>query len=114
MDLIANHKMLVNIRVVQEKDEILVHCNRGVKIVKNTNNLPGYENVWYKPIGIPNILLMSRVIRIFRMVFDSEGGSFFRIVLPDREVRFHLIPNGIYYFDAADHYNSVLLINTFS
>ena len=36
------------------------------------------------------------------------------MVLPDREVRFQISPNGIYYFDAADRDNSVLLPNTVS
>ena len=36
------------------------------------------------------------------------------MVLPDREVRFQLSPNGLYYFNAADRENSVLLINKVS
>ena len=36
------------------------------------------------------------------------------MVLPDREVRLQLIHSGLYYFDAADGENSVLLINTVS
>ena len=34
------------------------------------------------------------------------------MVLLDREVRFQLSPNGLYYFDAKDRENSVLLLNT--
>ena len=36
------------------------------------------------------------------------------MVLPDREVKFQLIPNGLYYFDAEDRENGVLLLNTVS
>ena len=36
------------------------------------------------------------------------------MVLPDREVRFQLSPNGLYYFDAMDRESSVLLLNTVS
>ena len=36
------------------------------------------------------------------------------MVLSDREVRFQLSPNGIYYFDATDRENIVLLLNTVS
>ena len=50
----------------------------------------------------------------FRVIFESEGGNFFRMVLPDREARFKLSPNGLYYFNAADRKNSVLLLNTVS
>ena len=48
------------------------------------------------------------------MVFDSEGVNGFRMVLPDREVRFQLSPNGLYYFNTTYRENSVLLINTVS
>ena len=36
------------------------------------------------------------------------------MVLPDREVRFRLSPNRLYYFDAADRENSLLMLNTVS
>ena len=48
------------------------------------------------------------------MVFDREGRNFCRIVLPEREVRFQLRHNGLYYFDTADRENSVLLPKTVS
>ena len=57
---------------------------------------------------------MSRATKKFRVIFDSEGGNFFRMVLPNREVRFQLSPNGLYCFDASDRENSVLLLNTVS
>ena len=76
--------------------------------------LPGYGTVWFEPTGIANILSMSRATKKFRVIFDSEGGNFFRMVLPDREVKFQLIPNGLYYFDASDRESGVLLLNTVS
>ena len=76
--------------------------------------LPGYGTVWYEPTGIANILSMSRATKKFRVVFNSKGRNYFRLVLPDRGVRFQLSPNGLYYFDAADRENIVLLINTVS
>ena len=48
------------------------------------------------------------------MILDSEGRNVFRMVLPDREVKFQLSPNGLYYFDAEDRENSVLLLNKVS
>ena len=38
----------------------------------------------------------------------------FRMVLTDREAIFQLSPNGIYYFDATESENIVLLINVVS
>ena len=45
VDLIANPKMLVNIRKVRGEDAIQVHCNRGSKIVDRVGDLPGYGTV---------------------------------------------------------------------
>ena len=42
VDLIANTKMLVNIRKVRGKDAIRVHYNRRVKIVYRVSDLSGY------------------------------------------------------------------------
>ena len=36
------------------------------------------------------------------------------MVLPDREIKYQLSPNGLYYFDVADRDNSVLLLNMVS
>ena len=36
------------------------------------------------------------------------------MVLPDREVRFQLSPDGLHYFDVADRESIVLLLNTVS
>ena len=112
VELIANPRMLLNIRKVRRKDAIRVHCNSGVKVVERVGELPSYGTVWYEPTGIANILSMSRATKKFRVIFDSEGGGSFRTVLLDREVRFELSTNGLYYFDAADRENSVMLLNT--
>ena len=114
VDLIANPRMLINIRRVQSEDAIRVHCNRRVEVVDRIGELPGYGTVWYELTGIANILSMLRVTKKFRVIFDSEGGNFFRMVLPDREVKFQLSPNRLYYFDAADRENGFLLLNTVS
>ena len=76
VDLIANPKMMVNIRKVRGEDDIWVQCNSGVKIVDRVGDLPGYGTVCYEPTGIANILSMSRVTKKFRVIFDSEGRNF--------------------------------------
>ena len=78
VDLIANPKMLLNIRKVRSEDTIRVHCNIGAKIVDRVGNLHGYGTVWYEPSWMTNILLMSRATKKFWVVFDSEGGNFSR------------------------------------
>ena len=104
-------KMLLNIRKVRSEDALRVKCNSGIKIVDRVSNLPGYGNVWYKPTGITKIISMSRAMKKFWVVFDSESGNFFRMVLPDREAIFQRIPTGLYYFDDADRENIVLLLS---
>ena len=84
LDLIANPKMLVNIMKVWVEDAIRVHFNNGFNIFDRVSDLLGYGTVWYEPTGIANIFSMSRATKKFRVVFDSEGGDFFRMVLPDR------------------------------
>ena len=84
VDLISSPIMLLNIRKVRSKDAIRVHCNIGVKVVDKVSNLPSYKTVLYEPTGITNILSMSRATKKFRVIFDSEGGNFFTVVLPDR------------------------------
>ena len=76
VDLIANTKLLVNIRMVREKGAIQVYCNSGVNIVNRVSDLPGYGTVWYKPTSIANILSMSRATKKFWVIFNSEGGIF--------------------------------------
>ena len=112
--LITNLRILLNIRKVRREDTIRVHYNSGVKVVDRVGYLPGYGTFWYELTGIANILSMLRVTKKFRVIFDSEGGNFFRMVLPDREVKFQLSPNRLYYFDAADRENGFLLLNTVS
>ena len=76
VELVANPRMLLDIRKVRSEDAISVHCNSGFKIVDRVGDLPGYGTVWYEPTGIANILSMSRVTKKFRVIFDSEGENF--------------------------------------
>ena len=45
VDLIANAKIMVNIRKVQGKDAIRLHCNSTVNILYRVGDLPGYRTV---------------------------------------------------------------------
>ena len=46
------------------------------------------------------------------MACDSDGGNFFRMMLTNQEIQFQLIPNVLYYFDAVDWENNMLLLKT--
>ena len=112
VDLIANAKMLLNIRKMRVKDAIRVQCNSRVNIVDRVGDLPGYNTLWYEPTGISNIISISSVTKTCRVVFNSKGKNCFRMILTDREVRLQLSPNGLYYFNATDIYNIILILNT--
>ena len=76
MDLIANLRMLLNIRKVRSEDAIRVHCNSGFKVVDRVGDLPGSGTVWYEPTDITNIISVLRVTKKFWVIFNSEGVSF--------------------------------------
>ena len=76
MDLIANPRMLLNIRRVQSKDAIRVHCNSEVKVAERIDDLPSYGIFWYEPTDITNIISVLRVTKKFWVIFNSEGVSF--------------------------------------
>ena len=94
VDLITNPRILLNSRKLRSEDAIRVHCNSSFKFVDRVGDLPIYGTVWYESTGIANILSMSRGTKKSQVIFNSEGGNFFRMVLPYREVRFQLSPNG--------------------
>ena len=94
LDLIANPRMLLKIRKVRSEYAIRLHCNSGVKVMDRVGDLPGYGTLWYETTGIANILSMSRATKKFRVIFDSEGRNCFRMVLPDRGVKFQFSPTG--------------------
>ena len=75
-DLIANPKILLNIRKMWDRDAIQVHCNSRTKILNRVDDLPGYRTVWYEPTGIANIISMSWATKQFWVVFDREGRNF--------------------------------------
>ena len=49
VDLIANPKIMLNIRKVRIEDDIRVHCNGGFEIVDGVGDLPVYGTVRYEP-----------------------------------------------------------------
>ena len=111
VELITNPKMVVNIRVVRDEGAIWVHYKSGSKLINQIIKLHGYDTVWYKPTGIVNIILMSRVTVSIRWRLISRAGIFFRMMLSHHEICFQLIPDGLYYSDAAYRENNMLLLN---
>ena len=94
VDLIANPRMLLNIRRVRSEGAIRIHCNIGVKVMDRIGKLPVYGTVWYEPTRIANILSMSRATKKFRVIFDSEGGHFLGWSYRTGRSNFRSVPTG--------------------
>ena len=74
------------------------------------NNLNRYGRVWYDPKAIANILSLSRATRKYRVVFNSEAGNFFRMMLPGRDFVFNVLTNYPYYHNTVDR--AIVIVNT--
>ena len=46
-------------------------------MINQIRKLHGYDTIWYKPTGIVNIILMSRVTSKYQVAFDFKGRDFF-------------------------------------
>jgi hypothetical protein len=112
VDIFCNPAFLTNIRKVEAGKEIDLHCNVGTKIVDTVGDLNGYGTVWLDPTAIANIIGMSRASCRYRIIYDNTNGNFFRLIMPNREILFQLSPSGLYYHDAADRMENVILVNT--
>ena len=73
------------------------------------NNLNRYGRVWYDPKAIANILSLSRATRKYRVVFNSEAGNCFWMMLPGRETVFNMSMKILYYHDTVDC--AIVLVN---
>jgi hypothetical protein len=89
-----------------------IHCNAGITSTNLQGTLPGYVTVWYHPLGIANILSLSRVQEHgYRVAYDNNSGIGFTIIKPDGSTRvFQESSNGVFYIDTAS--SATVLVNT--
>ena len=71
------------------------HCNLGICIIKTEANLPGLGTIVSDEICITNILYQSKAKNRDRVMYDITEGNQFIVVLPDKEVLFKDIHNGL-------------------
>ena len=72
VDVIFNPHIVKNIRKCPDGGSVTIHCNAGTRKVKMVTDLKNYGTVWFDPGAIANILLLTRVARQFRVLFDSK------------------------------------------
>jgi hypothetical protein len=70
VDVFANGDMLEDIHHVN--DQIVIASNGSSNMTSEMGVLPGYGPVWYDPIGIANIVSLSRVREKYHVSFNSK------------------------------------------
>ena len=94
IDIIVNKLMVSNIK--KSESLITFHCKSGLQKVEYTADLIRYRRVWYDTKSIKNILSLSYATRRYQVVFDSEDGNCFSIMLPWRKVVLNMSTNRLY------------------
>ena len=79
-----------------------VHCNTGGRIIRIEATLPGYQTIWFDDRRIKNICYLFKEKEKHRTMYDSAKGNQFIIFIPDKEVLFNKIRNGLYSHDIED------------
>ena len=98
VDLFCNGKMLRNIHEINTF--LKVYSTGGVTTTNKIGFLPGYGWVWYHADGIANILSLARVIKKFRVTFDSGADNEFHVhVKEDKNRSFKQSKKGLYYLN---------------
>ena len=81
---------------------VYVHYNLGTSIIRTELTLPGFGTVWFDDRCIANILYLSKAKKKYCVIYDSAEGNQVTTIIPQKEVLFNDIHNGIYYHDLED------------
>jgi hypothetical protein len=75
--------------------------------------LPGYGPVWYDPVGIANIVSLSRVWEKYHVSFNSDH-NIFVVTKPDGTVfEFKQSDSGLHFYDlASNKCKGAVMVNT--
>lgn len=111
VDLFSNGRMLTDIHEI--KVTLKVHSTGGISRTNMIGHLPGYGWVWCYEKGIVNILSLERVVRNFRVTFDSSTDNKFHVYLANGRIRsFSQHDTGLYFSDLLNDKTGTVLINT--
>jgi hypothetical protein len=111
VDVFANGNMLEDIHQVD--DEMVIASNGGSNVTSEMGMLPGYGLVWYDPVGIANIVSLSRVREKYHILFNSNN-NIFVVTKPDGTVfEFKQSESGLYYYNlASNKRKGVVMVDT--
>jgi hypothetical protein len=101
---VRNEHMLTNIRRV--KKGITSLSNGGSTFYTHKGNFQNLFEAWFDPDGLANILSLSLLSTVCRVVYDSTDTGAFLAHFPDGKVwTFEKSDNGLYYYDTTDDPN---------
>jgi hypothetical protein len=84
-------------------DEMAIALNGRTNVTSEMGTLPGYGLVWYDPVGIANIVSLSRVREKYHVSFNSAH-NIFVVTKPDGTVfEFRQSESGLYFYDLASN-----------
>jgi hypothetical protein len=111
VDVFANGNMLKDIHQVD--DEMVIALNGGSNVTSEMGMLPGYGLVWYDPVGIANIVSLSRVREKYHVSFNSDN-NIFVVTKPDGTIfEFKQSESGLYYYNlASNKRKGVVMVDT--
>jgi hypothetical protein len=104
INLIKTPELLKNIRLTDT--EMRVHGNGGLayRPTRLIGDLPGYDECWYDPQSLTNLLSLSKALDMFQvtLVRDEKGDAFLVTKPNGRTWRFNRHACGLFYLDTAD------------
>jgi hypothetical protein len=112
VDEFANGDMLKDIHQVD--DEMVIALNGGSNVTLEMGMLPGYGLVWYDPVGIANIVSLSKLKEKYHVLFNSDS-NIFVVTKPDGTMfEFKQSESGLlYYYDlASNKHKGVVMVDT--
>ena len=108
LNLVANPKLLTNIRKHPQELTITVYCNAGSVKVNQVGNLNGFGTVWYNPGGLVNVLSLGLVSDRHRVTLDTSIAQTFIVHKPDGTTRgFKRVENNLYICDLSKQNEAV-------
>jgi hypothetical protein len=116
VNVFCNPGLVRNVR--RAPNPLELKCNAGVVHVDKIADLPGYPDpVWFNSNGIANVLSLSRVSKLFPVMYNNTEG----FVIHKADGRKHIFkesPRGLFYLDVmAKHHvqeppDGTIMVNT--
>jgi hypothetical protein len=98
IDLFCNPDLVTDIHTTTETLELFT--NGGSLTTNQRATVPNYGEVWYDPNAITNIFSLSKMEKKYRITYDLSKEKSFIVHLPNKQIKFTKIFNGLFYYKA--------------